>query len=679
MLPNTTRWYWLAGSLLTLTLSSGACTPKVTAPLEPTMAVRRGDEWFRYEEYDAAINAYRSYLDQDDDTPYMPRVYYKTALAEYRLGRYRDALATLDELTQHYPKGHWVQVDALRGDAERELGHSVIAIESWDRAWNAADSDERSKLRTRIASVAHGLDDLQLAKARRLVNAGEVRELLDQQIALRQPGSIDEAMPDTDTGEPVKVAKAKGQSAATKATVRTPKGTAKPATAQAVPPAALATDESTAERAAPAPFVPEPEPVEGAAAKPVAPAPVPATRQAPPPSAPVAIARAEPAPRGPTTEEVLEPQEPIGATEPLERPEPEVAPKAMAEAPPAVVDEPIQGNARIGCLLPLTGPNRQFGERSLRGLRLLFGQDNDQLVIKDTGSDPSVAVSMYQELARMPNVLAIVGPLLSDDAAAVAPLAEQDHLPMLILSQRDGLGGRFVIQSGMTRTHQVETLLAYAMDKARLRRFGVLYPKDHFGQELVATFRREVERRGGEVVGTDGYAPGTRGVATGTVKQWRNAQNMQAVFVPDDAAAAAQFARFLQREMPDVTLLGVQGWETLADTNGAAPPLNGVVFADGFYANSARPATREFVDRFVQTYGQDPSAVEAQAYDAGLLAKRALDAGANARTDTLRHLLALDSVEGATGELRVTSDGVQRPLFLLQVYDGKLSEVGGAG
>src|SRR5262249_33569754 len=113
MVPNAKSTIRSARWLVALALVLAACGPKVVAPPEAPMSVRRGDQAFRYEEYEAAIESYRTYLDTVERGDYTARVFYKAALAQYRLGRYRDTLLTLDELSQRYPKGHWVQVDAL--------------------------------------------------------------------------------------------------------------------------------------------------------------------------------------------------------------------------------------------------------------------------------------------------------------------------------------------------------------------------------------------------------------------------------------------------------------------------------------------------------------------------------------------------------------------------------------
>ena len=75
----------------------------------------------------------------------------------------------MDELEQRYPKRHWVQVDALRGDAERELHRPMTALKAWDEGWDIANDNDRRKLRQRIVSLARGLNDGELAQAQRMV------------------------------------------------------------------------------------------------------------------------------------------------------------------------------------------------------------------------------------------------------------------------------------------------------------------------------------------------------------------------------------------------------------------------------------------------------------------------------------------------------------------------------
>lgn len=603
------RW---VGSALCLALIVSACAAKVSLPPEAPLDVRRGDQAFHYRDYEAAVTAYRRYLDQVDQGQYTARTFYKSAQAQYRLGHYGEALTTLDELSNRYPKAHWVQVEALRGDIQRAMGHPASALQAWDDAWKISTDADRPQLRQRIVDTARRLNDVELANTERSVDTKEVRQLLEQQMALRQAPPIDEPILAASDGEDRQPEAPPSESAE----------------------AAFGADDSALE-------------------KPIALTPPPAEEADDAAALSGVAAATAPAQVGPAP----------------------VVPAPVAPAP--MGEERLHGSAKVGCVLPLSGPARQYGERSLRGVRLAFGRDADRLTVKDSGGDAGTAARMFDELARDSAVVAVIGPLQRDAAQAMTAPAEAAHLPLLLLSPGEEPSSQYVLQAGVSRSRQVGTLLDYAMQKVRLRRFGVLYPTDPYGKELFETFRDEVTRRGGTVVGADSYPPGARNVDAdvATVKQWRDAQNVQAVFVPDSGRAAAEFARSFQMLMPDVTLLGVHGWEDLADHRGA---LSGILFADTFYGGSARPGTRAFVAAFAETYGQTPGVAEAQAYDAALLVRRALNAGAQSRDELLERMRALGPVEGATGALQVTDHGIARNLFLLQVSEGKLQEIGGA-
>jgi len=644
---------WLA--LLCVCLA--ACSAKVTAPPEPPLSIEQGDEAFRYGQYETAIAAYQSYLDQYPQDVYTPRAYYKTALAEFRLGKYNETLHTLTELNQAYPQTRWVQVEALRGDAYRESGKPIVAIQAWDTAWPMGNESDQAKLRERIVLAAHGLDQAQLKAARLAVFNEDVAELLDNQIAARQ-----RSQPGDQTGSQAVAARDQ----ATQGSVRQGNVRSGVRATQAGLPGSAAT-----------PSISEPKPTPPAVAarasqlEPLYPAPPP-----PPAAAPSVQAAAPGSP--PTRTLPAEAELAAAPPAPSDAQPGASAESALALAAPELPPAHVEVVAKIGCLLPLSGPERELGERSLRGIRLVFGEDRDQLVVKDSAGDTATALSQFSQLAAEPDVKVVIGPIRGEDAERIAPVAEKAQLPALLLSQRDGLGGRYAVQVGMTRSRMLTTLLDYAMGKARIYRIGVLYPTDASGKELLASVRHEVTRRGGTIVGTQPYAPQTRTLALETIQKWRDDKHVQGIFLPDTAAEAEGFARFLEREMPDVTLLGIHGWEGLAGSarDDEGEGVNGILFIDSFYVAGDRPGTRHFVDLYQRIYGEAPGTIEAQAYDAACLAKRALQAGALTRADVAQELHTVGPLDDAAGDLVATPAGIQRRLFLLRVFDGKLKEVG---
>lgn len=658
-MPPSARFVRFPLGLLCCTLLLPGCLDRITAPAEPPAIVRQGDQAFRIERYADAIDKYRLYLDETSQTPYTPRVFYKTALAEYRLGRYKDTLATLDALGQRYPHAHWVQVDALRGDALRALGKRVAAIESWDAGWRPANASDRDNLSRRVVAVANELTDAELEGVREDVHNSGVRDLLDDQIALRKAPEVGEPVPEA-AEEPPEV----------------PGGEA------------LGTTKAGAPKVEAPQF--EPGPGLGAAAAPrhpseTTPQPqrltIPPIETGPPDTTPDnsgavnQVAPAQPQPQARAPEPAAVPGTSVPKDQLAAAAVPAAAPgkgstrDALAEAPHA--------STKIGCLLPLSGPNRSAGERALRGVHLVFGEDSTTVLLRDTRSDSRTAAQLCHELARDPNVLVIVGSSGDGAGAGMTRGAEENRMPLLLASAGEGPSGQYVFKLGTPRSQLLRTLLDYAVEKARLRRFGALYPRNAYGKEFLSAFRAEAQRHGAQVIIADSYLPETTGIALSALKRWRDDKDVQAIFVADSATSAARYAQFLQREMPDIMLLGIDDWERLAAPSDGSG-LNGVLFANAFYAASARPATREFVALFERTYGEPPGAIEAAGYQAALLAKRALDAGPKSRAQVLQQLRTLGTVDGPAGTVRLTPAGVHQDAFLLQVEDGKIREIGAA-
>lgn len=180
---------------LLIALSVAGCSAKISAPPEPPVAVRLGDEAFATQDYEGAIRDYETYLAQVQRGDYTAHAYYKKSLAAYRLGDHAGAIAALDQLAATYPGSRWVQADALRGDAEVELGRVVPALVAWDGAWSQANEIERPKLRSRVDTLAKAASGPELAAARDQVKNPEVAAMLDAELSQRVPPAIHEPLP----------------------------------------------------------------------------------------------------------------------------------------------------------------------------------------------------------------------------------------------------------------------------------------------------------------------------------------------------------------------------------------------------------------------------------------------------------------------------------------------------
>jgi ABC-type branched-subunit amino acid transport system substrate-binding protein len=333
--------------------------------------------------------------------------------------------------------------------------------------------------------------------------------------------------------------------------------------------------------------------------------------------------------------------------------------------------------ARVGVLLPLTGQYATYGQRSLNGIKLAMGSQAGSLVVKDTQGEPAIGRAAVDELINDSTVGVVIGPLRSKVAEAVAPRAERAGLPLVVLSQQEGISGRWVVQPAMTAERQAAELAEYAVVGQGMRRLGILYPNDQYGIALSTAFRQQVEKRGGRIVGSVTYDSSQRefSVELLSVDKWIKGDGLQAVFIPDFAQTALPLAKQLRQAHPGVVLLGSNGWNDPAALGQAADDIDGAVFVDGFFASSQRRATQDFVAAYRAAYNATPEILEAQAFDAAKLVLVAVQSGARSRSQVITALQSPRSFEGAAGTVAVSTQGIQRQLFLLRVASGTISEI----
>lgn len=355
----------------------------------------------------------------------------------------------------------------------------------------------------------------------------------------------------------------------------------------------------------------------------------------------------------------------------------------------------------IGVLLPLKGAYAQFGEDALSGVLLaadVFGEDTGKKVevkVRDV-SEPAFVESVVDELSMDDRVAAMVGPLISSTAVEAARHAQRRRVPIITLSQKDGIteAGDYVFRSFLTPSAQAAAIAEYATTVGK-KNFAILYPQNSYGIELSRFFEKEVQKRGGTVVRAGAYKPGStnfgddikrlfgmeieeRREGRRLIKQYTATVEIDALFIPDYYETVGLIAPYMDYyNIKDVLLLGANGWNSDKLIPLAGKNVEGAVFVDGFFPASARPGTMDFIRRFSDVYGRMPGVLEAQAYDAAMMLIYAMNGDKSVDRASLKgRLTRLRGFSGAGGGITFDAHGeAVKKLFLLTVRDGRIIEV----
>ncbi len=356
----------------------------------------------------------------------------------------------------------------------------------------------------------------------------------------------------------------------------------------------------------------------------------------------------------------------------------------------------------IGVILPLTGRYAPFGQLVQRGMELaseLHDQTNPpiRLEFRDSGANVEESTRIVTELSNETGVMAIAGPLTGGAAVAAAQQAQRIGIPLLSLSPRDGLPemGNFIFRNSLTNRQQVETLVSYAMDRLGVTTFAILHPENKLGYEMTDLFLREFQNRGGQVISTQMYNekatdfrlqikllkgedPNAPDKVSDKEPILQRPLPFQALFIPDYADNISLIApQLLFYGIENMQLLGINGWNSpdLLRTTGRY--LQGAIFVDGFFRDSANPAIREFVEKFMAKYGEEPSILEAQGFDVARILLDLLDRPEISNRLQLQQALEqVTNFQGVSGNISFGANGeARKSLFLLQIDRGNIIQI----
>ncbi|MDA3902387.1 MAG: penicillin-binding protein activator [Desulfuromusa sp.] len=362
----------------------------------------------------------------------------------------------------------------------------------------------------------------------------------------------------------------------------------------------------------------------------------------------------------------------------------------------------------IGVLLPLSGDYASYGELVKKGLELALREHNKtrlpaRFIYQDTAIAGVTSAQLVSRLTDDDKVMAVIGPLLGTTAGEAAQRAQQEMVPMVTLAQTEGLPeiGNFIFRDTLTATQQVKALADYALATEHIS-FSILRPENRLGKKMTELFVAEMQRAGGEIVDIISYPEDSTDFRTQIqqllwedrkveipktsteIEDEKGIQKLEyplapfhALFIPDYADRISQIApQLMFYGIKDVTLLGINGWNSPELIGGAGRFLKSAVFIDTFYPDSKKPEVQRFMELYRQTYKEEPTFLEAQGFDiATLLLQIINDPEVVNRDDLRRKLVDLNNYLGVTGTTGFDLYGEAiKNLYLLKIKRGRVVE-----
>ncbi len=356
-----------------------------------------------------------------------------------------------------------------------------------------------------------------------------------------------------------------------------------------------------------------------------------------------------------------------------------VLPRGVERAPDRPVTRPTQTTApvveaglprdearsRVALLVPLTGSNAGVGQ-SIANATMLALLDTQTKTVRitnyDTAGPGGAAEAARRAIAEGAQL--ILGPLLSDDARTVGPVAKAARVPVISFSNDTGVAGGGVYLMGYIPAQSIDRVVDFAKDRG-VQTFAGLVPNGLYGERASTAFLRAVEGAGGQVVSLQTYGR-TAGGVTAAAQRLVAKAPYGAVLVADAGPIAAAAAPIVKRGSGATTrLLGTELW------NSESGIANRPALAGAWFASVSNTLYRQYATKYRARFGTAPYRLSSLGYDSVLLTVRIARDWKPGTPFPEARLRDPDGFAGLDGAFRFGRDGVaERALEVQEIRGG---------
>lgn len=166
---------------------------------------------------------------------------------------------------------------------------------------------------------------------------------------------------------------------------------------------------------------------------------------------------------------------------------------------------------KIGMVVEMTGPFAEFGRQMKAGIEAWQKQHGDtvdgrrvEVIYKDVGGPaPEVAKRLAQELIVQDKVSILAGFGFTPNAMAVAPLATQAKVPMVVMNAASAqLTSRspYMVRTSFGYDTMVPPIAQWALEQGHKKAYMIVadYAPGHDAEKA---FKQAYEQAGGEIIG----------------------------------------------------------------------------------------------------------------------------------------------------------------------------------
>jgi branched-chain amino acid transport system substrate-binding protein len=348
--------------------------------------------------------------------------------------------------------------------------------------------------------------------------------------------------------------------------------------------------------------------------------------------------------------------------------------------------EPI----KVGIVLPLTGEKAAFGEIEKNSFIMALNEINKaggvkgskiELLIEDDTGKPDVARAATEKLVSKDNVVMLGGGYGSSETYAIAGVAQQKKLPLLVnTGSADRIteqGWNCVFRLNPPVSEYSAAAESFLKEVAKPKAAAILFENTLFGTSGSKEFEQSCKSLGIQVALKEGYESGAVDFKPLLIKV-KNANPDLIYMISYVMDASLLMRQSMELDInPKLFIGGAAGFTLPEFLQNTGKGAEGVFSADLWVPTLPYPGAMDYYNNYKKLYGKETEYHGAEAYAAMYVIADVLKRAKSYSPEDIRQALAATDMMTVFGRVKFISYGKKSnqnklPTYLVQWIKGKL-------
>ena len=271
---------------------------------------------------------------------------------------------------------------------------------------------------------------------------------------------------------------------------------------------------------------------------------------------------------------------------------------------------------KIGVLVPLSGPQAEYGAQITAGMKVYMKEAGDvvagrkiQLVTRDSGSPPSpdVAKRLATELVTREKVEVLAGFGFTPDALSVAAIATEAKVPMVVMNAATSVittRSPYIIRASMTLPQVTAPVAQWALKNGIKKVFSLVSDYGP-GIDAEGQFKKTFTAGGGEIIGDARVPLNNPEFAPFTQRIKDSKPDAVFLFLPSGEQPTAFFKSFVERGLAQAGIKLIGTGDATDDTvlNSMGDSAIGLITTHHYSAMHDSAKNKAYVKNYADVNG----------------------------------------------------------------------------